>query len=94
MMDFEYNDKKESRYKEIKKSLWERWKGIYKDVAYEIAIDSSVDGDNCLAIFFYEKDMDGEYYASADITDDGFEASLYDAHIKARKIINEVMEDY
>ena len=74
--------------------IWSKWEGRYKDVGYEIAIDSDAEGDDCLKVFFYEKDMDGEYYASADITDDGFAASLYDAHIKARKLIDEVMEDY
>lgn len=81
-------------YYDIEANRWDRWQGIHKDVGYEIAIDSSVEGDNCLKVTFYEKDMDGEFYVSVDITDDGFESSLRDAHKKAIKVIDEVMEEY
>ena len=81
-------------YDDIKNNLWDRWEGIHKDVGYEIAIDSSVEGDNCLKVTFYEKDIDGEFYVSVDITDEGFESSLHDAHKKAIKVIDEIMEGY
>ena len=71
-----------------------RWEGIHKDVGYEIAIDSDVEGDNCLKVFFYEKDMDQEYYASTDIIHHGYVNSLSKAHTIARKIIDTEMEDY
>ena len=69
-----------------------KWEGQYKDVAYEIAVHSG--SSLGLKVFFYEKDMDGEYYPSVDIIHHGFVNSLPKAHAIARKIIDEEMEDY
>jgi hypothetical protein len=79
---------------DIRDAMVIKWEGRYKDVGYEIAIDSDVEGDDCLKVFFYEKDMDGEYYASSDIIHHGYVNSLPKAHTIARKIIDTEMEDY
>ena len=71
-----------------------KWQGRYKGVWYEIAIDSDVEGDNCLKVTFYEKDMDDEWYHSSDIIHHGYVNSLENAHTIARKIIDTEMEDY
>ena len=71
-----------------------KWEGQYKDVGYEIAIDSGGVDSVYLKVFFYEKDMDGEYYPSVDIIHHGYVNSLPKAHIIARKIIDTEMEDY
>jgi hypothetical protein len=71
-----------------------KWEGFYKNVGYEIAVDSDVEGNGCLKVLFYEKDMDGEYYPSVDIIHHGYVNSLEKAHTIAKKIIIEEMEDY
>ena len=71
-----------------------KWDGEYKDVQYEIAIDSDVCYPDFLKVFFYEKDMDDEYHPSVDIVHHGYVNSLSKAHTIARKIIDTEMEDY
>ena len=75
-----------------RKEKQNKWEGFYKDVAYEIAVYSG--SSLGVKVFFYEKDMDGEYYPSVDIIHHGFVNSLEKAHTIARKIITEEMEDY
>jgi hypothetical protein len=74
---------------------WSKWESRYKGVGYEIDIDENIDmwDDNCLKVTFYEKDMDGEYYASSDIIHHGYFRTLPQAHKIAREIIDMEMGD-